>query len=1286
MVTALIPATAATTFAAAETYPGDQGLNPYITLDSINNSDAKSQVTTDSDQTQYYNNTIQTELDAEETLLFRFVTWGSRASGASESEIKTNAMPHVNVFHKDDALTQKSPQASYAGGSLTLERVSVNQSNQTNVDIAIPVGTLQPNTEYALVFDKNLGVKKSDATIGRDIVFYFKTKAPITGLTLNKTAISASIGHAETLALQYNRQPLNASEATWVSSDQKVATVAADGTVRVVSEGTAEITATYRGNKVTCRVTGQAATYGMQGLDNMLAMVDPWDIKVLSESDTRYHNQIKKKFHDDEDVKFAVKMSAGMAQFDEDEFLKSKLKLFAIYDSSEGGNKEADVEYDGFDQTTQTIKLKVAKGKLGRGKHYLIVDKNLQGNNPGKILGKDIVFEFKVTDPQETEPVTGLSLNWETTTLSKGAQMRLRPVFEPEDATNQNLTWSSSSETIAEVSEQGTITAKAAGTAAITAVAQDGGHKATCHLTVIDSGLKLSAGSLDLSKNQAELLKVFGQDGQQIPADQLQWKSDDPGIAEVKETGSEAGTVRAKASGQTLIWVTQGEQKAVCPVTVLSKGNYGFQGNNGNTVCLKSPDDLYVEDVTQTYYLNGINPPQDGTKDIVFGFTMSAGMNNFNQNDSFVKNSLPHIKVYRNYPGTDADIAAQPNNVTGQAKLEMLEYDGKRVIYVKIPKLALRSGTYYLVFGKSVCGNNTGKNLGKDVVFRFQVQWSPETMQVQLPEDGQSLEAAVSSRLELGHDPSEIENLLVETKGYAMTAADFQYIREAMGKTLKTLDLTRAILPENKLPAGALTGCGGLQQVSLPPITQLLKGSLQNCEALTKLKFTGEMPPTVEDGTVLAGTRLQTIIVPSNALDKYKAADPWKNYGFYIEATDVTLKQKMVTVGETRSVSLTATVQPANASNKEVEWVSSNQEIATVKDGLVTGVKQGETIVIVRTKDGGHEASCKVTVRMRPPDIALSQERATLYTTGAAHELQLRASVTNSNVFTEEDVEWESSDQAIAQVSKTGLVTGKASGVAVITAWVDDQDTYCVVTIKEHIIRLDQAAASIFAGGSGSTLTLKPTVDNSLVSGSQVEWSSSDPAAASVSRTGIVTGKRAGTAVITAQANEKTAFCTVTVKPATLSLNRKTATLYTKKQKTLLLVPYINGIKAAGTSVVWKSSNPKAAVVSPGGVVNARKKGKTIITAQANGRTVSCRITVKNPTLTLVKKSATIKKGKTVKIKTKAAPKGKVTYKSKNKKIATVTKAGKVKGKKKGKTTIQVKCNGVTKNFKIRVK
>ena len=151
----------------------------------------------------------------------------------------------------------------------------------------------------------------------------------------------------------------------------------------------------------------------------------------------------------------------------------------------------------------------------------------------------------------------------------------------------------------------------------------------------------------------------------------------------------------------------------------------------------------------------------------------------------------------------------------------------------------------------------------------------------------------------------------------------------------------------------------------------------------------------------------------------------------------------------------------------------------------------------------------------------------------------------------------------------------------------------------------------------------------------------------------------------------------------TITLNKKTATIY--KGKTTTLKATVTGANAA--KVTFTSSNTKVATVNKTtGKVTAKAKGTAVITAKCGDVKVTCKVTVKNPTLTLSKTSASVKVGKTTKITAKATPSGKVTYKSSNKKVATVSSNGTVKGIKKGTAKITVTCNGVSKTVKVTVK
>lgn len=150
-----------------------------------------------------------------------------------------------------------------------------------------------------------------------------------------------------------------------------------------------------------------------------------------------------------------------------------------------------------------------------------------------------------------------------------------------------------------------------------------------------------------------------------------------------------------------------------------------------------------------------------------------------------------------------------------------------------------------------------------------------------------------------------------------------------------------------------------------------------------------------------------------------------------------------------------------------------------------------------------------------------------------------------------------------------------------------------------------------------------------------------------------------------------------------ITATAKASTIYTKGKTSTTITVVKNDVTG---KVKFTSSNKKVATVTSKGVVKARKAGKTTITVKVGNYTKKVVIQVKKPSLKLAKSSATIKKGKTVKIKATATPSGKVTYKSSNKKVATVTAKGVVKGKKKGTATITVTSNGVSKKFKVKVK
>ena len=182
-------------------------------------------------------------------------------------------------------------------------------------------------------------------------------------------------------------------------------------------------------------------------------------------------------------------------------------------------------------------------------------------------------IEISVTDNTPV-PVTGVSLNKNTLSLTVGGKDTLIATVAPTDATNQKVTWKSDNDKIASVDKDGNVTAIGQGNTTITATTEDGQKTATCTVTVTSStvavtGVKLDKTTATVNVNGTTQLTATVEPSNATNKN-VTWKSSNESIAKVDSNGKVTG----KSEGKADITVTtaDGSKTATCKVTVTKGG------------------------------------------------------------------------------------------------------------------------------------------------------------------------------------------------------------------------------------------------------------------------------------------------------------------------------------------------------------------------------------------------------------------------------------------------------------------------------------------------------------------------------------------------------------------------------------------------------------------------------------------------------------------------------------------------------------------------------------------
>ena len=258
-----------------------------------------------------------------------------------------------------------------------------------------------------------------------------------------------------------------------------------------------------------------------------------------------------------------------------------------------------------------------------------------------------------------------------------------------------------------------------------------------------------------------------------------------------------------------------------------------------------------------------------------------------------------------------------------------------------------------------------------------------------------------------------------------------------------------------------------------------------------------------------------------------------------VAVSGVALNKKVATINVGKTVTVKATVTPANAANKTLAWTSSNTKIATVSNGVVKGVKAGRVVITAKTTDGSNiSATCTVTVKQPVTSISLSK-KATMYT---GKKLTLKAKVNPANA-SNKALTWKSYNTKIAKVASNGVVTGVKAGTVKITATAKDgsrKSATCTVTVRQSVSKITLSKTNVVLPKKGSSYNVKVTVAPKNAYNKNVAVKSAKTKVAKVSASTVKSGKtvkitavKKGTTKVVFTAKDrskKSATCKVTVK------------------------------------------------------------------------------------------------------------------------------------------------------------
>ncbi len=395
----------------------------------------------------------------------------------------------------------------------------------------------------------------------------------------------------------------------------------------------------------------------------------------------------------------------------------------------------------------------------------------------------------------------------------------------------------------------------------------------------------------------------------------------------------------------------------------------------------------------------------------------------------------------------------------------------------------------------------------------------------------------------------------------------------------------------------ATIGVGGTSQldVSFEPDDATFKA----------VQWVSENPKiaTVDENGLVTGVSKGRATIRANALDGSGRKD---SVAINVQQLPTSVKiegDRQISLAAGKSASLKATVSPANASSRTVTWSSSDPAVARVsQDGRVTAVSIGFCdIIATSSADPDLTDMIQVSVIQEVTGLKFTNNKMEMSVGSTAYP-QIEVSPANAS---NPVVEYTVANTKIATVDDTGMIHALAKGSTSIRAKATDGSgktatmNLTVVQLPESI-SLSKTEVTI---NTGRTQTIKATVSPKNANNTHVNWESTDPSIAKVSKDGQITAVKAGYCQIICRArgdDSVTAAVDVTVHQLVTKITPEEKTISIDVTESGQIRWTVGPEDVTDPTVTLSSNKTSIATVDQDGTVHTHMGGECTITIKAN--------------------------------------------------------------------------------------